>query len=154
MTDRSTAIVTLQVAPVAESQPVHPAKVEPASAVAVSVIAVPELTVALHVAPQLIPPPVTVPAPLPPFTTVSACVVPTVSKVACTDRSAAIVTLQVVPVAESQPVHPAKVEPPAAVAVSVTAVPESKEAAHVAPQLIPPPATVPDPVPAFTTVNV
>ena len=153
VTDRSTVIVTPQVAPVEESQPVQPVKAEPASAVAVSVTAAPELKEALHVVPQLIPPPVTVPVPLPPFTTVSACVVPTVSKVAVTDRAAAIVTLQVVPVAESQPVQPAKAEPASAAAVSVTAAPVLKEALQVVPQLIPPPVTVPAPLPPFTTVS-
>jgi len=68
---RSTSIVTLQVPPVVLSQPLQPANVEPASAEAVSVTAVPEASEALQVAPQLIAPPVTVPDPLPPFCTLS-----------------------------------------------------------------------------------
>lgn len=53
------------------------------------------------------------------------------------------------------PVHPAKVDPCAGVAVRVTCVPESKGALQVVPQLMPAGelVTVPDPVPASVTVN-
>src|SRR5207253_929023 len=57
------------------------------------------------------------------------------------------------------PLQPANVDPPAAVAVSVTTVPLSKSAeavAQVVPQVIPAglEVTVPLPVPAFTTASV
>jgi hypothetical protein len=59
-----------------------------------------------------------------------------------------IVTVQVELVPEHAPVHPVKVEPEAAVAVSVTAVP----AAKVVPVGLL--VTVPDPVPDFVVVRV
>jgi len=54
------------------------------------------------------------------------------------------------------PDQPAKVEPTAGVAVSVTTVALVKSAEHVAPQLIPAGelVTVPEPEPAFATVSV
>jgi hypothetical protein len=60
-------------APVPVQAPDHPANVELASAAAVKVIEVPVLKLALHVAPQLIPPGllVTVPVPVPALCTVS-----------------------------------------------------------------------------------
>jgi hypothetical protein len=78
--------------------------------------------VAEHVAPQLIPAglEVTVPLPVPALLTdsVNVCTL----KVAVTDVAAFIVTEQV-PVPEQAPLQPAKVEPPAGAAVSVTTVP-------------------------------
>jgi hypothetical protein len=59
-----------------------------------------------------------------------------------------------VPVLHPVPDHPAKVEPLAAVAVSVTDVPLAKTSVQSAPQLIPVPVTVPLPVPLLLTVSV
>jgi hypothetical protein len=55
------------------------------------------------------------------------------------------------PLAQPEPVQPAKVEPVAGVAVKVTRVPLLYNAEHVLPQLMPEGAlvTVPMPVPAF-----
>jgi hypothetical protein len=71
-----------------------------------------------------------------------------------TEAAAVRVTAQVlVPV--QAPDQPANVEPEAAVAVSVTAVPLAKLALHVGAQLIPEGllVTVPVPVPALWTVS-
>ena len=46
-------------------------------------------------------------------------------KVAVTDRDAFMVTVQVSPETPSQPLQPPKVDPPLALAVSVTSVPPS-----------------------------
>ena len=96
---------------------------------------------------------VTEPAPVPAFVTVSVCV--TVN-VAVTDRSALIVTMQVPVPEQPPPLQPVKVEPAAGVAVRVTTVPSVKDAAQVAPQLIPAGELVtdPQPCPAFVTVSV
>jgi hypothetical protein len=69
--------------------------------------------------------------------------------------AASIVTVQA-PEPAQAPLQPANVEPEAAAAVSVTLVPPSKSAEHVAPQLTPPTllVTVPEPVPDFETVSV
>src|SRR5437868_6163410 len=72
-----------------------------------------------------------------------------------------MVTVQVVPEAESHPLHPLKMESKSGVTVRVTTVPISKEAEQVAPQLIwlalsgfEVEVTVPLPFPAFLAVNV
>lgn len=72
-----------------------------------------------------------------------------------TDRAAVIDTVQVLLVPEQDPLQPAKDEPLAAAAVSVTEVPEPKLAEQVEPQLIPAGllVTVPLPVPVLLTVN-
>ena len=64
---------------------------------------------------------VTVPLPVPvlPTVRVNVCRV----KVAVTDRAALMVTVQVVPETVSQPLQLVNVDPPAALAVRVTAVP-------------------------------
>lgn len=69
--------------------------------------------------------------------------------------AALMVTTQVPVPEQPPPLHPAKVEPLAADAVSVT-VPASKLAEHVRPQLIPEGAelTVPEPDPVFEIVSV
>ncbi len=157
VTDAAPVSVTEQ-APVPLHAPDHPANVDPDAAVAVSVTAVPLGKFAVHVVPQLIPDGalVTVPDPVPASVTVS-CSVATVAvlKVAVTDAAFVRVTVQA-PVPLHPPDHPANVDPDAAVAVSVTAVPLGKFAEHVVPQLIPDGAlvTVPDPVPPFCTVSV
>jgi hypothetical protein len=149
-------MVTMQV-PVPTHAPLQPPNVAPVAAVAVSVTAVPLATFAEHVDPQLIPPvlEVTVPLPVPDFVTVSGKVVPpVVLNVAVTDWAAVIVTTHV-PVPVQAPPHAAKVEPLAAAAVRVTAVPLAMFAEQVDPQLIPPvlDVTVPLPVPDFVTVS-
>ena len=63
----------------------------------------------------------TVPPPVPFFVTFKVCC--TTVNVAVTDLAAVITTVQVFPEVESQPLQLVKVEPPAAVAVSVTDVP-------------------------------
>ena len=68
-------------------------------------------------------------------------------------RLAFIVTSQVVPVLLSHPAQLTSAEPASGEAVSVTALPEASNALQVSPQLMPPPVTVPDPVPAFCTVS-
>jgi hypothetical protein len=54
------------------------------------------------------------------------------------------------------PLHPVKVEPDAAWAVSVTVAPSLNDAEHVPPQLIPAGklVTEPEPAPALVTVSV
>src|SRR5207253_964531 len=136
--------------------PLQPLKVEPAAGLAVSVTAVPLAKLAEQVAPQLIPAGalVTVPLPVPALLTVSATVGR--AKVAVTVVAALRVTEQVPVPEQPPPLQPVKVEPPAGVAVSVTAAPLAKLAVHVAPQVIPAGAlvTVPLPVPARVTVRV
>ena len=76
-------------------------------------------------------------------------------KVAVTVVAAESVTTQVPVPEHPPPAQPMKVEPAAAVAVRVTAVPLVKLAEQVAPQLIPTGelVTVPLPVPAGVTVR-
>ena len=64
---------------------------------------------------------------------------------------AAEIVVTHVPVPEHPPLQPVKTAPVGAVAVSVTEVPESKDAEHVGPQLMPAgeEVTVPGAVPAF-----
>ena len=64
---------------------------------------------------------VTVPVPVPARLTFRVCCVAV--KVAVTLRAEFIVSVQIFPEAESQPLQLVKVEPPAAVAVKVTTVP-------------------------------
>jgi len=135
--------------------PLQPVNVEPEAAVAVSVTAVPCVNAAAQVEPQLIPTGelVTVPLPVPAFVTVSVCVA---VKVAVTDWSAFIVTWHVPVPEQPPPLHPAKTEPAAGVAVNVTTVPSLNGDEQVAPQSIPTGelVTVPEPEPAFVTVSV
>jgi hypothetical protein len=58
------------------------------------------------------------------------------------------------PVPEQAPVQPTKVEPVAAVAVKLTAVPTVNDSEHVPGQAMPPPATEPVVVPPTVTVSV
>jgi hypothetical protein len=157
VTERAAFMVTVQVVPLAASQPLQLPKVELASGDAVSVTSVPwAIPDTLHVEPQLIPPPLTVPDPLPLFCTASAWVgAPTGLKVAMTERAAFMVTVQVVPLAASQPLQLPKVELASGDAVSVTSVPWAiPDTLHVEPQLTPGPLTVPEPLPLFWTVSV
>jgi hypothetical protein len=140
--------VRLQV-PVPLQAPDHPLNVEPVAGVAVRVTAVPLLNPALQVVPQLMPVGllVIVPAPKPALCTVS-CTEDTLN-MAVTDVLAVRVAAQG-PVPLQAPDQPAKVDPGAAVSVSVTWVPLAKLAVHVAPQLMPAGVlvTIPAPLPA------
>jgi hypothetical protein len=73
--------------------------------------------------------------------------------VAVTVRFESSVSVHVVPDAESHLDHPAKLDPESATAVRLTAVPVESVEVHVLPQSIPLPLTVPEPVPALTTVR-
>jgi hypothetical protein len=124
VTELAAVSVTLQ-APVPVQAPDHPANVDPALAVGVSVTAVPLAKPALHVVGQLIPAGllVTVPEPVPAVCTVSVTEGAMVLlKVAVTAVAAFTVTTHV-PVPEHAPDHPANVDPVPAAAVSVTVVP-------------------------------
>ena len=149
--------VTTQVPVPEHPPPLQPANVEPAAAAAVSVTAVPLAKLAEHVVGQLIPAGalVTVPFPVPTSLTVSAKLFVFVLNVAVTAVAAVTVTIQVPVPEHPPPVQPANVEPFAADAVSVTAVPLAKFAEHVVGQLIPAGAlvTVPVPVPTSLTVS-
>src|SRR2546425_12401907 len=146
--------VTMQAPVPVPPPPLHPAKTDPAAAVAVRVTAVPLLKIAEHVEPQLIPPGllVTVPFSAPALFVVR---VKVVSKVAVTVVFAVMVTVHGAVPLHPAPLHPAKTDPAAAVAVRVTAVPLLKVAEQIDPQFISPPplVTVPDPVPALMTVK-
>jgi hypothetical protein len=121
----------------------------------VSVTAVPGPKDCEQVAPQLMPAGllVTVPEPVPLLVTDS--VTGVAVNVAVTEVAALMVTAQV-PVPEQAPLQPAKVEPAAGAAVSVTAVPGPKDCEQVAPQLMPAGllVTVPEPVPLLVTDRV
>jgi hypothetical protein len=119
VTLRAAVMVTLQL-PVPVHAPLQPVKVDPTAAVGVRTTFVPLLKVALHVDPQLIPLGVDVTEPLPLAATVSGYV--SSVKVAVAVFSVFMVTTQL-PVPVHAPLQPVKVDPAAAVAVSVTAVP-------------------------------
>jgi hypothetical protein len=135
--------------------PNHPENLDPTAATGVRVTTCPLLKLATHVPPQLIPEglEVTVPLPLPVLVNVRLnCWV--VLNVAVQLLLAFIVTE---PSLQSElPLQPAKVEPLAGLAVSVTTCPLVKLALHVAPQLIPEglEVTVPLPVPTLVAVKV
>ena len=128
---------------------------DPAAGVAVSVTDVPPGNANEHVAPQLMPAGtlVTVPVPAPARMTVSVC--DTRSNWAFTVVAAVTVTTHVPVPEQPPPLQPMKFEPALAAAVSVTIVPETNGAVHVAPQVMPAGAlvTVPAPVPDFVTVR-
>lgn len=86
---------------------------------------------------------------------VALVVVAALVKVAFTVLATYMLTVVEVDVPVAPPDHPAKIEPEAGVAVSVTLVPDVKLALHAVPQEIPPEllATVPVPVPALVTVS-
>src|SRR5436309_509193 len=136
--------------------PLQPLKIEPAAGVAVKVTEVPLANAAAQVVPQAMPAGalVTVPLPAPVLLTVSVKVWR--AKVAVTEVAALIVTVQVPVPEQLPPLQPAKVEPAAGAAVSVTAVPLANAAAQVVPQATPAGAlvTVPVPTPALVTVSV
>jgi len=68
-------------------------------------------------------------------------------KVTTTVRASFMVTLQVVPLTESQPLKLVKVEQAPTAAVKDTVPFHATGAVQVVPQLMPPPVTVPAPVP-------
>ena len=127
-------------------------KSEPGAGDAVRVTTVPKSTLAEQVAPQLIAPEVevTVPVPAPVLATVRVGVCKV--KVAVTCCAVARASVQLEPT--QSPLNPAKVEPTAGVAVSVTG-PLEKSNAQVAPQFSPGglEVTWPEPLPAAVTVT-
>jgi hypothetical protein len=144
--------------PVPLHPPLQPTKTEPAFAVAVSTTDVPDeklaLQTVLHVSPAGAL--VTVPAPLPEIVMASGNVV------VVADANVAVIVVALVgvtvhgPVPEQPPPdQPLKTEPPAAVAVRTTELPDGNVAEHVVPHVIPAGAlvTLPAPRPARTTVS-
>ena len=99
---------------------------------------------------------VTVPEPVPARLTVSVRDTAVAVNVAVAFLAASIVSWQVVAAPVQSPLQPAKVEPVAGAAVSVTVAPSAKSCAQVAPQSTPAGwlVTVPEPVPARLTVRV
>lgn len=140
-------------APVPEQAPDQPTNVDPGKAVAESVTEVPETTLALQDRPQSIPAGVlaTVPEPVPVLATVRVRLTARL-KVAVTLAADVTATTQA-PLPEHAPLHPAKTDPRAGVAVRVTVVPEATDTAQARPQLIPAGllATVPEPFPLLVT---
>jgi hypothetical protein len=140
--------------------PLHPVKVEPDAAVAVSLTDVPLEKLAWQAVPHEIPAGwlTTVPLPSPAFCVASAYVdgggADASENVAeMLTATLPLVTHGSVP-AHPPPVHPVNTEPDAAVAVSVTRRPAGKLSAQSLPQLMPVGllTTVPPPVPAFVSV--
>jgi len=155
VTARAWSSTTVQV-PEPLQAPLHPAKTEPAPAVAVKVTDVPDANVTaqtvLHVSPAGAL--VTVPVPPPETVAVSAKVVD--------DPNVAVIVVALVgvtvhvPVPEQPPPdQPPKTEPAAGVAVRTTEPPDGKVAEHVVPHVMPAGAlvTLPLPSPARTTVT-
>jgi hypothetical protein len=122
---------------------------------AVSVTTVPKKMLSVQSAPQLIPAgaDVTVPLPVPVLATVSRYWLRL--KIALTVVAAVIVVTHVPVPEQPPPLHPTKLDPTEGRAVRVTTVPESKDAAQMAPQLIPVGAesTIPEPDPDLLTVS-
>ena len=154
------AVSATEHGPVAEHPPpLQPVKTEPRAGVAVSVIAVPLVTVSVQSAPQLIAFAgtvlVTVPVPAPAFVTVRACAI---AKVAVTVTELVIGTVQFAVPLQPPPLQPVKSDPAPALAVSVIPVPLATVSVQSAPQLIAFAGTVlvtvPVPAPAKVTVSV
>ena len=152
LTDCAPLMMIVQLAVPLHPPPLHPAKAKPAAGAADSITLVPLLKLALQVGGQLIPPGLLATVPEPDTLTVSGNV--TTPNVAVTDCALFIVTMQL-PVPVQAPLHPAKLVPPAGVAVSVTMVPLLKFAVQVPGQLIPPGllVTVPPPVTVTDSAN-
>jgi hypothetical protein len=140
--------------PVPLHAPDHPANAEFVPAVGVRVIWVPGLNPAIQVVPQLIPAGAleTVPRPFPDKLTVSESGV-TLKAAPKEELPVSVMVQELCPL--QAPDHPAKVELLAALAVSVTWVPEGKVALHVDPQLMPAGVLVivPVPLPESWTLN-
>jgi hypothetical protein len=118
VTDSAALTVTTQL-PVPLQAPLHPAKLQPAAGVSVSITVVPLSNVVEQVPGQAIPEGLLVTLPLPVIVTFKGKIR---LNVAVTDSAPLIVTTQL-PVPMQAPPHPAKREPAAGVAVSVTIVP-------------------------------
>jgi len=120
-------MVTAHVVPETVSHPLQPANVAPPTVVAVKVTLVPLLYGSEQSVPQLIPGglELTLPLllPVPVLLTVRTNWDGGGSKVAVTVLAAFIITVHVVPETTLHPFQPAKVDPPAALAVRVTLVP-------------------------------
>lgn len=124
--------VTLHVA-VPEHAPDQPANAEPADALAASWTTAPELKLAVQTDPQLIPAGVltTVPAPLPARDTASETFGAMLKAAVTEPFVLALIVTEQAPVPEHAPDHPAKTEPAAGVAASLTNVPDGKSELHV-----------------------
>jgi len=127
--------------------PDHPAKAEFVPAVGVRVIWVPGLNPAVQVVPQLIPAGAleTLPRPFPDKVTASESGGMTLKAAPKEELPVSVIVQEFCPL--QAPDHPAKVELLAALAVSVTWVPEGNDALHVDPQLMPAGMLVIVPVP-------
>jgi hypothetical protein len=149
-------IVKVQVPVPSHSTPPHPANVELAFGVAVSVIAVPLAKFAEQAVGQLIPVGVlvTVPPPVPASETVNAKLLAV--KFAVTASFAVSVIVHGAMPSHPAPLHPVNVELEVAAAVRVTFVPLAKFAEHAVGQFTPAGllVTVPVPVPASVTASV
>lgn len=119
VTDRAAVIVTVQVVAEPEQPPPdHPANADPEAGLSVSVTLLPRAGLDVHDPGHEMPAPLTLPEPVPTTETLSGRVA---LKVAVTDWAVIMLTEQVVAVPEQPPPdQPAKVEPAAGVAVSVT----------------------------------
>jgi hypothetical protein len=141
---------------VPEQSPLQPAKVEPASGVAVSFTLVPFVKDAEQATPQEIPAGLLVTVPVPAPVLLNESRSGAWSKVAVTALSVSVFTVQVPPVPEHAPPQPANVDPLAGTAVRVTLPPTPNAAEQLEPQSIPAGSlvTVPLPAPALSTESV
>lgn len=140
---------TVQVAPLAVVHPVQLLNCWPLAGVAVRVTVLFNVNGATQVAPQLIPAGLLVTVPLPVLVTVSVGL-----KVARTVLAAVIFTVQVAPLAVSQPLQPANCQPVAGVAVRVAVASLRNAATQSLPQLIPDGTLVTVPLPVLVAVRV
>ncbi len=136
-------------APLPLQAPPQPPKVEPPVGVAVSVTVLPLTKPALQIAPQLIPAGLLVTVPLPVLLTLRSTL-GTAVNCAVTVWFPFITTTQA-PVPLQAPPQPAKVDPPDAVARSVTELPAGKLAEQPPPQLMPLGLLLTVPLPDFVT---
>jgi hypothetical protein len=154
---RSRFASVLQVWPAPLQAPLHPTRTEPVAGAAVK-MTLPEAKLALQVPGQEMPAgeEVTVPAPFPAVATVMVCPPALVAvKVAVTVAVPLMVMMQL-PVPVQGPDQPVKVDPVVATAVSVTTVPAGKVGLQAAAGQETPAGeevTVPEPVPAITTLS-
>lgn len=151
-------MVTEQVPRPLQPLPDQPAKIDEASATAVSTTAWPSVTAAEHAGPQSIPAgdEVIDPSPVPAFMTVSGTVPSaTATNDAVTLLASDIVTVQVPVPLQFAPDQPANTEVASGVATNVTTVFSGMAAAQVVPQLIPAgdDVTEPSPEPTRDTVS-
>ncbi len=152
LTDASADIVTLQ-APVPEHAPPQPVNVLPSFGVAVNATDAPSPNVALQVVGHAIPDGSEATEPSPVTLTSSVRVTATAEKLAPTDWSPVIVTLQA-PLPEQAPVQPSNTNPSPGAGVSPTVEPSSNAAAHVSGHEIPDGSDATEPSPVTFTVKV